>query len=300
MLNLTTVLLKLRLFKEEEKVFLAFWNILTCITAVCGNTFIIASIRRVSSLHLPSKVLLVCLALTDLCVGVITQPLYVAHILFPECHSIGLYLLIGYNTTGFLFSGVSMLTITAISVDRLLAVTLGLRYRQVVTVWRTRTLLITFWTINMAFAIMFFHYFGVILYFVIAFTSLCILISTFCYVKICYALRHHQVTVQPPAYQGEERRQRVNQLNLMRSRKTVISAMWVQATFLVCSLPLTIIMILMISGFRTATVFFIWDLATSLLFFNSSLNPFIYCWKIKQVRQAVRGTVKQCCCFLQG
>lgn len=300
MQNLTSILLKLRLFKEEEKVFFAIWNILTCITAVCGNTFIIASIRRVSSLHLPSKVLLVCLALTDLCVGVITQPLYVAHILFPECHSIGLYLLIGYNTTGFLFSGVSMLTITAISVDRLLAVTLGLRYRQVVTVWRTRTLLITFWTINMAFAIMFFHYFGVILYFVIAFTSLCILISTFCYVKICYALRHHQVTVQPPAYQGEERRQRVNQLNLMRSRKTVISAMWVQATFLVCSLPLTIIMILMISGFRTATVFFIWDLATSLLFFNSSLNPFIYCWKIKQVRQAVRGTVKQCCCLLQG
>ena len=300
MLNLTTVLLKLRLFKEEEKVFLAIWNILTCITAVCGNTFIIASICRVSSLHLPSKVLLVCLALTDLCVGVITQPLYVAHILFPECHSIGLYLLIGYNTTGFIFSGVSMLTTTAISVDRLLAVTLGLRYRQVVTVWRTRTLLITFWTINMAFAMMFFHYFGVILYFVIAFTSLCILISTFCYVKICYALRHRQVTVQPPAHQGEERRQRVNQLNLMRSRKTVISAMWVQATFLVCSLPLTIIMILVISGFRTATVFFIWDLVTSLLFFNSSLNPFIYCWKIKQVRQAVRGTVKQCCCFLQG
>lgn len=299
MQNLTSTLLKLRLFKEEEKVFFAIWNILTCITAVCGNTFIIASIRRVSSLHLPSKVLLVCLALTDLCVGVITQPLYVAHILFPECHSIGLYLLIGYNTIGFLFSGVSMLTITAISVDRLLAVTLGLRYRQVVTVWRTRTLLITFWTTNMAFAMMFFHYFGVILYFVIAFTSLCILISTFCYVKICYALRHHQVTVQPPAHQGEERRQRVNQLNLMRSRKTVISAMWVQATFLVCSLPLTIIMILMISGFRTATVFFIWDLVTSLLFFNSSLNPFIYCWKIKQVRQAVRGTVKQCCCFLQ-
>ena len=300
MLNLTSVLLKLRLFKEEEKVFLAIWNILTCITAFCGNTFIIASICRVSSLHLPSKVLLVCLALTDLCVGVITQPLYVAHILFPECHSIGLYLLIGYNTTGFLFSGVSMLTITAISVDRLLAVTLGLRYRQVVTVWRTRILLVSFWTINMVFAMMFFHYFGVILYFVIAFTSLCILISTFCYVKICYALRHHQVTVQPPAYQGEERRQRVNQLNLMRSRKTVISAMWVQATFLVCSLPLTIIMILVISGFRTATVFFIWDLVTSLLFFNSSLNPFIYCWKIKQVRQAVRGTVKQCCCFLQG
>lgn len=296
MLNLTTVLLKLRLFKEEEKVFLAIWNILTCITAVCGNTFIIASIRRVSSLHLPSKVLLVCLALTDLCVGVFTQPLYVAHMLFPEC----LYLPIGYNTTSLLFSGVSMLTITAISVDRLLAVTLGLRYRQVVTVWRTRILLITFWTISMAFGMMFFHYFDVILHLTVVIVSLCILISTFCYVKICYALRHHQVTVQPPAHQVEEIRQRVNQLNVMRFRKTVVSALWVQATFLVCFLPLTIIVILVMSGFRTATVFFIWDLAISLLFFNSSLNPFIYCWKIEHVRQAVRGTVKRCFCFLQG
>ena len=299
MLNLTTVLLKLRLSKEE-KVFLAIWNILTCITAVCGNTFIIASIRRVSSLHLPSKVLLVCLALTDLCVGVITQPLYVAHILFPECHSIGLYLLIGYNTTGFLFSGVSMLTITAISVDRLLAVTLGLRYRQAVTVWRTRILLVSFWTISMAFGMMFFHYFDVTSYLTVVIILLCILISTFCYVKICYALRHHQVTVQPPAHQGEKRRQRVNQLNVMRFRKTVLSALWVQATFLMCFLPLTIIMILVISSFRTATVFFIRDLAISLLFFNSSLNPFIYCWKIKHMRQAVGGTVKRCLCFLQG
>ena len=300
MQNLTSMLLKLRLFKEEEKVFFAIWNILTCITAVCGNTFIIASIRRVSSLHLPSKVLLVCLALTDLCVGVVTQPLYVARILFPECHSIGLYLLIGYNTTGFLFSGVSMLTITAISVDRLLAVTLGLRYRQVVTVWRTRILLVSFWTISMAFGMMFFHYFDVTSYLTVVIISSCILISTFCYVKICHALRHHQVTVQPPAHQGEKRRQRVNQLNVMRFRKTVISALWVQATFLMCFLPLTIIMILVISSFRTATAFFIRDLATSLLFFNSSLNPFIYCWKIKHMRQAVRGTVKRCLCFLQG
>ena len=193
-----------------------------------------------------------------------------------------------------------MLTITAISVDRLLAVTLGLRYRQVVTVWRTRILLVSFWTISMAFGMMFFHYFDVTSYLTVVIILLCILISTFCYVKICYALRHHQVTVQPPAHQGEKRRQRVNQLNVMRFRKTVISALWVQATFLMCFLPLTIIMILVISSFRTATAFFIRDLATSLLFFNSSLNPFIYCWKIKHMRQAVRGTVKRCLCFLQG
>ena len=32
------------------------------------------------------------------------------------------------------------------------------------------------------------------------------------------------------------------------------------------------------------------------VFFNSSLNPFLYCWKISEVRQAVRETIRQALC----
>ena len=57
-------------------------------------------------------------------------------------------------TLGHLLSGVSVFTLTAISVDRLLALLLGLRYRQVVTLKRTYMIVITFWIVSAAFSAM--------------------------------------------------------------------------------------------------------------------------------------------------
>ena len=46
------------------------------------------------------------------------------------------------------FCGVSLLTLTAISLDRLLALLLGLRYRQVVTVKKTYIAVLAFWIVS--------------------------------------------------------------------------------------------------------------------------------------------------------
>ena len=284
---------RLRL-KIEERTFLAILNILISIIAFCGNVLIIASLRKVSSLHSPSKLLLGCLATTDLCVGLITQPLYVTYILLPERSKLCLYLQIIYYTTNSLFSGVSLLTLTAISVDRLLALTLGLRYRQVVTLRRAQIFVITLWVSNVAFAMIFSKYFSIIIYVISIVVSLCIVTSTFCYTKIYYELRHRQAQVhvhQGPNGGGIP-------LNIASYRKTVSSALWVQMTFLACFLPYMMVIIIAITGFRTPGFSFIWDLAISLVLLNSSLNPFIYCWKIRDVRQAVKETIRQCCCFL--
>ena len=51
------------------------------------------------------------------------------------------------------FCGVSWLTLTAISVDRLLELLLSIRYRQVVTLRRVRLLVISFWLSSFAFVI---------------------------------------------------------------------------------------------------------------------------------------------------
>ena len=53
------------------------------------------------------------------------RPLYVTNIFSPERSQIVLYFQISYFTTSTLFSVVSLLTITAINVDRLLALTLN-------------------------------------------------------------------------------------------------------------------------------------------------------------------------------
>ena len=55
--------------------FIAALNIFLSITACLGNGMILIALRKVSSVHPPTK-LFQCLAVTDLCVGVITEPLY--------------------------------------------------------------------------------------------------------------------------------------------------------------------------------------------------------------------------------
>ena len=132
---------------KHELIFLFVVNISVSITAFLGNTLILVALQEESSLHLPSKLLYRDLAITDLCVGVIAEPVYVAYFMsvLSDKWDICFYLNLLNFFTGFLFSAVSLFTLAVISVDRLLALLLGLRYRQVVTLKRTLVTLIVAW-----------------------------------------------------------------------------------------------------------------------------------------------------------
>ena len=58
-------------------IFFIALNIFLSISATLGNALILVALRNVSSIHPPTKQLFRCLAVTDLCVGLICQPLYV-------------------------------------------------------------------------------------------------------------------------------------------------------------------------------------------------------------------------------
>jgi len=59
------------------------FNIFPCITACLGNTLILVSLHKVSSIYPPTKSFFRCLAVTDLSVGLIVQPLYATLIMSP-------------------------------------------------------------------------------------------------------------------------------------------------------------------------------------------------------------------------
>ena len=135
------------------------------------------------------------------------------------------------------FCGVSLLTLTAISVDRLLALLLGLRYRQVVTVKKTYIAILAFWIVSVvgvpaSTAIReYVHYTG---------TALCLAITIVAYSKIFFYLRHNRGTqrqfseihrIHP--LQGESQ---AIQVNTARYRKAVYSALWVQASSIIITL----------------------------------------------------------------
>ena len=125
--------------------------------------------------------------------------------------------------------------------------------------------------------------------------ALSLLISVFFYTKIYLRLQQHQTQVEH-VHQGQPNRQG-NHLIITRYKKTVYSIAWVQLAMVVCYVPFIICnIIIMIKGSRGVSVDIFWASAATLLYLNSSLNPILYCWKITEVRQAVKDTVKHLCC----
>ena len=60
-------------------IILSVINIFLSISAFLGNTLILAALHKETSLHPPSKLLYRNLAITDLCVGIIAEPLSVSY-----------------------------------------------------------------------------------------------------------------------------------------------------------------------------------------------------------------------------
>ena len=284
------------LIQPHAKIIILSVNVPLSIIAFLGNVLIIvALLKPLSSLHPASKLLFGCLACTDLCVGVIIHPLFANFLMTPQhserCFSAQIPLAI----LGILFCGVSLKTLSAIGVDRLLVLKLGLKYREKVTLRRVQILVAAFWLLDSVTALVMFYNVRIATNITFIVLILCTVTSTLCYTKIYIALRHHQTAVQD---QGQQN-QGGNVLNIARYRKTVSSALWLQLALVACYLPHGILLsILAISGSVTPSLSLTWALRSTLFFFNSSLNPFLYCWKMREIRKAVKDTIRQvwyCC-----
>ena len=166
------------------------FNIPFSITASLGNILIIIALQKPSSLYPSSKLLFGCLPITDLCVGVIAQPLRITYLISPEHSRLCCYVRILYNTLALIFCGVSLLTLTTISIDRLLALMLGLRYKHLVTLRRVWVVVVISWLSIIAIVIIIFYNFSISDFVVCTILLLCIIISTCCYTKIHFAYRN--------------------------------------------------------------------------------------------------------------
>ena len=278
--------------------FLSALNIFLSITASLGNVLILIALHKVSSIYPPTKLFFRCLAVTDLCVGLIVQPLYatflVSHI--TEVDENVVYYAHFYIVVSWILSGVSGSFSVAISVDRLLALLLGLRYRHVVTLRRVRIVIICFclllgstraigeWLWKPAIDSLLIPFY----------TTLSLATSIFCYTRIRLRLRHQQVQQLNNAPQGQANEGRIL-LNIARYKKMLATVLWVQLALVACYIPVAIIAVLERIGIETHVVAFY--TAYSLVYLNSSLNPILYCWKIREVRRTVKYTIRQIYCL---
>ena len=278
---------------------LAVVNCVLSVTATVGNSLILIALQKEASLHPPSKVLLRSLAVSDLFVGLL-QPLFATYLLtlvhqrWQLCH----YTFRLCTLMAAALVTVSLLTIATISLDRYLALLLGLRYRQVVTLKRVYVTVIALWfspIVSIGF-----RFYRQIAYeiFDVIIILLCVIVPIYCYSGIFTKLRRHESQIRGSSQVSANH---TTPLNITRYRKTVYNALWVQLALGLCYLPFMIGAPLarpkILMRQSPSLYFFMLETFITLLFFNSSLNPVLYCWKIKEVRRALKDTLRELCCL---
>ena len=255
------------------------------IVAIIGNMLVLASILRAYSFFSPSITLLCSLAMSDLLVGLVLQPLYIANALTGNSP-----LKQAFNTTVFAVCGVSLLTMAVISVDRFLALHYHMRYPNLMTRHRAICTTATLWI--MVFLLSFLNFWTINAYYLASAASIliCLLVSTVCYIKIYCIVKQHQLQIHTQQQAVETNTTDINH-TMLRSIKRAKNTFIYYIVMILCYTPVFVAMaILFISPSRWNKG---WTLADTIVFMNSSINPFLYCWRLRELRTAVVKTVRQ-------
>ena len=263
-------------------------NSFLCYSAIMLNCVAIYAIRKSSSLPKTLKTLLLSLAVSDVGVGLLGQPLHISLLVMwlqqndPVCNTYKASLMVSV-----LFCLASFFGVVALSVDRFLAIHLHLRYQELVTHKRVVAVVISIWVMSVFIPLMIWWVlFDIIRVVVIILGVVALVVTAVIYIRIYLAvqrLRKNQIHVLQ-VQQATENNEITNLANIVKS---AFGIFYVFPLFLFCSLPSVIcIAVFQISdpSIPLKKVFFF---SCSLLFLNSSLNPVIYCWKMRHIRNAV-------------
>lgn len=258
------------------------------ILSIIGNTLVLAAILRTSSLRSPNTVLLCSLAASDLLVGLVLQPVYIAAYLTKS-----VYMQKSMATIAFAACGVSLFTITAITVDRFLVLHYHLRYPNLMTTSRAVYISATLWIIAILLSFSRLWEKRVYAGSIAACIAICLLICTACYIRIYRIVRQHQLQIQIQR-QAVASFNTENNQHMKQSARSAKNTLIYYIVMILCYTPMFIVKL--ISGIYPNHLTIMWILTETLVFVNSSINPFLYCWRLRELRVAVIKAAKYILC----
>lgn len=282
---------------EEEKtasVVLCILCALFAITAISGNGIVLFIIWKTQELHSPSFILLFCLAMSDLLVGLVGQPSFVAYKIAESLESFSAYcnLRLIQFFCGWISSSVSFITVSGISVDRLLALHLHLRYKSIITVRRVITAIIIVWLVCSVATTLKLWVQNWIIIAIIGKLS-AITTTAFCTGKIFRIARGHERQITGQNNIVTSCSIRTKDINVRACKKSATTVIYVFSWMLMFYLPFLVVMAMeMIKG-DEKVVKIAYEWASLLVFINSSVNPVIYCWRMEQIRLRIKSLFKR-------
>ena len=265
-----------------------FFNAFLSFTAIVLNIITMQALRKTSSLPKTLKTLLLSLAVSDLGVGLLVQPLYVAILVMK----------IKQNTNSTAYNAVneayliqkktlvfaSNFGVFALAVDRFLAIYLHLRYRELVTHKRVVAVVISVWVFSASISYPSHPIMRAVI------VVVCVIATGLLYCKIYASVRHHANQIR--ALQVQQATQNEDMANAARLKKSSLATFYVYFVYLVCYLPLSCYLFAKTVNGETPLLSHLKYFTLTLVYLNSSLNPLIDCWKMRHIRQTVMDIIR--------
>lgn len=287
------------LLQETFMTSLCLMNSVSSLVTIVGNLLVIPALWKSSSLNMSMKVLFLNLAMSDLAVGLLAQPMWVVitclmlktaqngghnfDFLCPITMTLFWFFLV-------LFASSSLLSVTAVALDRFLAVSLHLRYSELITPRRLLVTIVLLWITSAISAMIFIllpNYNDMV---AVSLEVSGLLLTTVAYVQIFRIAQRHRNQIQSHL-QAHCNNQAVN---MARLKKSTFNAFYVFVIFVFCWLPsLTTFIVKEAWSSHNVDLSVANYFAGFIVFLHSSINPLIFCWRYREIRRKVVDILKK-------
>ena len=268
-------------------------NFIGAFIATSGNGIIVVTFWKSNQLRSQSQLILWCLALADFVTGLIVQSFYgVYKIAFiAERVSTCCVLRVIFETVAWFSSALSCTLVSSIIAERYLALHYHLRYHAVVT---TRKIAIYLAYLLIVMAILSLSRFATkhvtpFLYINIVGLLFSLFTLLICYWKIYKQVRRHFRQIQDQSLASASGQT----LDMQRYKKSVINMAYVAVLYLISYMPFTCVLFAYLCYGFSSNVEVAYDITRTMAFMPSSWNPFLYFWKMNELREAIKKVVRR-------
>ena len=271
-------------------------NFVFSLVASLGNLLVIRALMKNSTIPATVKQLFLSLTFSDLAVGLLPQLMtaIIGAVMLkmassgddfaffcPKVLIVDLYF-------QYLFAFASFLNVVTITFDRLLAVSLHLRYQELVTPKRVTVVLVSLWLTSCVSPFLYIFLPKGIEVVAAVVSVIGYVLTTVAYLRIYKVVKYHQNQIY-----SQNQLQNAETREAHKQRKSAYNSLFVSVAFLACYLPFLPSTILYLTNTSEISVQEAYFASIFLIYLNSSVNPFVYCWRYPEIRHSVKSTVKQ-------
>ena len=274
----------------------AIINIITAPFAVVTNVLVVIAIFSCSRLRTPSNLLIGCLTVSDILVGLTVQPGYITYRLMEnQLRSVPCFVITVYAAAFYVCFGVSFMTLSAVSYERFVAVRLHTRYNEFFSSRRVVNYMLGIWLLNILLdALQWAKINQVARGAHLVLWLICLIVSVATQIGVLFVVQRSGRQVQVHLHGANTLQRQIREAKLARSISIIVGF------YLILNFPVLFVTFyhqIMKLDLQTYNHY---SWSETLAFLNSFSNPFICCWKNRQIRQKVRALLKKVFCWISN